>query len=229
MARNNNRNAGSSGRGRTPRRSNAEFIPTVTPWQPTSAIDAELMQNFTKEPPMTPLQININGTLLELPKYNGIAWWFPKERNDDNNAIIERFFGLFFTVVNTVQTLSLLITPLVLIYNFGLLYSIASLPLTVPLASHLEDTFGPNYGSAYTSLLILQVAFFVLQHAVSSTTNDPNALVLFGSFVALLFVLGHLFCNVEKVVLGRTWNAALLAYGQLSFWIYYGLLPLLFS
>lgn len=171
---------------------------------------------------MTPLQICINGIHLELPRYNGIAWWFPKEQKHP----LETFFFFFFTVVNFLQAASFLVVPLVMVYNFGLLYVMLSLPLTVPLASHLEDTYGSNYGSAYTSLMVLQITFYTMSHVLERLKGDddgsfqPNALILAASFIALCSAMGALICRIEKYVLGRTWHAALLGWGQLFAWIY---------
>lgn len=175
---------------------------------------------------MTPLQITINGTALELSKYNGIVWWFPIECHHPT----ETFFYFFFTIVNAMQTFSLVISPLILMYQFGVLYTLGSLPLTIPLGSNLEDTYGTNYGSAYTSLMVLQMAFFAMQYAIQwrrsqEESFQPNTFVLLAAFIVLFFSLGNVLCFVEKHVLGRTWHAALLAYAQLAAWIY-GLLKL---
>jgi hypothetical protein len=198
------------------------FYATVKPWQPTSAVDAELMHRFTEEPPVTALQICINGIHLELPRYNGISWWFPEEQKHP----LETFFYFFFTIVNSMQTASLILVPLVMMYKFGFIYVLLSLPLTVPLGSHLEETYGSNYGSAYTSLMVLEITFFTMTHVLQrlqagdGSSFQPNSLILVASFIALLFALGVLLCRVEKHVLGRTWHAALIAYGQLFVWIY---------
>lgn len=172
---------------------------------------------------MTLLQICINGINLELPRYNGIAWWFPEEQKHP----LETFFFLFFTIVNSMQTTSLLVVPLVMVYNFGFRYVLLSLPLTVPLGSHLEETYGSNYGSAYTSLMVLQITFFTMNHVLERLKGDessfqPNFLILVASLHrSPIYFGGACICRAEKyIMLGRTLHAALLGYGQLFFWIY---------
>jgi hypothetical protein len=206
----------------------SRFYPTLPGWTPTSAHDAELYRRFHKEPPTTPLQITLNGVALELPKYNGIGWWFPDHKPLKEQHPVEIFFFYVFTGVNTMQTISLLVVPIQLLVQYGVWRGLASLLLTIPLGSYLEERFGDNYGSAYTSLVVLELAWGVMgwslelqqQRQSSSSTTTPNRLVVVFAFGAALYGLGVGLCWIERHVLGRTFHAAFVAYGQLGYWMW---------
>eukprot|EP00961_Rhodomonas_salina_P020438 275097-Rhodomonas_salina.3 len=183
--------------------------------------DAEtrpLFARFETEPETPELTLQVRGTWIILPKYNGIQWWWPKTTNHP----AADFFVWFFTIVNTQQTFSIFLWIAIIIYRFGLLYSSISLPLLVPLGSHLEDTHGPNYGSAYSSIHTLYVTFCCTAWFVASRSDDfsPNWIVFAIAFVMLLFAVGDAFAYVEKHVLGRTWFAAVVAYAHIGVWDY---------
>jgi hypothetical protein len=189
---------------------------------PTDPISAGLDRQFRAEPETPKLTMVINGETIILPKYNGVGWFSPTHH--DCSHPLENFFAWFFSVVNTVQTCSLFLWPAVLIFRFGFLYTLVSLPLTVPLASHLEDKYGPNYGTAYSSLNTLYLSFFAMRWFVSSNRGvadslDPNPVIIAIAFVALMFLVGNALCIVETAVFGRTWFAALIAYAHLVVWI----------
>lgn len=204
------------------------FYSTVPGWTPTSDIDAELNRRFQKEPPTTSLQINLNGAALELPKYNGIGWWFPDHKPLAQQHPVEIFFFHVFTGVNTIQTLSLLVVPIQLLVQYGVWKGLASLPLTIPLGSYLEERFGDNYGSAYTSLIVLELTWGFMSWALelqkqqqqSATNTTPNRMVVVLAFGAALYGLGIGWCWIERHVLGRTFHAAFVAYGQLAYWMW---------
>lgn len=182
-------------------------------WRSTT--DFLLKERFNKEPPTSPIQIRVNGRSLLLPKYNGVKWFFPVQKSH----WLERFFINFFTVVDTVQTCSLLMIPLSLLFNYRFWYVFGSIPLTIPVGSYLEDTFGPNYGNFYTAVMALQLSFLTLSQIVDPI-ESPNRFVVLATFFAMLHGFGIAICWLEKYVLGRTWTAALLAYSQLISWIW---------
>lgn len=173
---------------------------------------------FTAEPQDSPVTMSVNGTTVVLPKYNGVLWWFPKPPDGGELSIVEIFFYRFFTIVNATQTCSLFIWPAILVYRFGWLYTLASMPLTVPVGSHIEDNFGPNTGTAYASLHALYLSFHLLDWVL--VVANHNSAVILGAFVALTLFIGRMLALVERDLLGRTWYAAVVAYAHLGIWVH---------
>lgn len=159
-----------------------------------------------------------------IPQYNGVTWFFPASVNRRQPRPLETFILWLFTVVNTVQTLSLFIWPTILITRFGFLYTLLSLPVTLPLASDLDDKYGPNYGTAYTSLNTTYLTFFAMRYIVVANIEafEPRAVIYVMSYMVLLFLIGNALCVLEKYVFGRAWNAALVVYAHILVWAIQG-------
>mmetsp|Transcript_2085 Transcript_2085/g.4528 ORF Transcript_2085/g.4528 Transcript_2085/m.4528 type:complete len:241 (+) Transcript_2085:121-843(+) len=184
----------------------------------TSFAEAEagLHYRFNAEPPNTFI-LKITGQTICLPKYNGILWWFPAIREDQ--PALEYAISFFFHIVESVQTLSLLVWPIELLSQVGIIQTLLGVLLTVPLGTYLEDTFGQNKGTAYASLQTIYLTFHLKNYYFlkwAQQIHSRTAVAFY--FLAAAFVIGNLLSRLETKV-GRTSFAILVTYPQLILWL----------
>uniref|UniRef100_A0A7S2L7K2 Uncharacterized protein n=1 Tax=Leptocylindrus danicus TaxID=163516 RepID=A0A7S2L7K2_9STRA len=177
---------------------------------------SNLHRRFQAEPDTVFLRMT--GQEIKMPKYNGVMWWFPDRR--PNSPKIEVLLCYLFSIVCNMQTLFIILWPLDLFYRYGWVV-LMSLTLTVPLGSKLENTFGENYGTAYSSVNVLhlthQATHWFMERQAQEEEEQSHWIVISVFFVLLLFTIGYAYCTIE-LCLGRTSFAFIVVCAQCLWW-----------